>query len=80
LLRLEEPIVTAENRSTFLTVTEVADAMRLSKATVYRLMQAQELPAVRFGRSYRVTEAAVADYIARANLDGGGVPEAHEGS
>jgi excisionase family DNA binding protein len=76
LLRTEEPIMTAENRSTFLTVAEVADGMRLSKATVYRLVQAQEIPAVRFGRSYRVAEAAVADYIARAGLAGGGGPEA----
>lgn len=67
--------MSAENRSTFLTIAEVADAMRLSKATVYRLVQAQEIPAVRFGRSYRVTEAAVADYIARAGLDAGAVTE-----
>jgi excisionase family DNA binding protein len=68
--------MTAENRSTFLTIAEVADAMRLSKATVYRLVQAHEIPAVRFGRSYRVAEAAVADYIARAGLDEDGIPEA----
>ncbi len=38
----------------FLTVAEVADIMRVSKMTVYRLVHAGELPAVRFGRSYRV--------------------------
>jgi excisionase family DNA binding protein len=60
--------MTAQNRSAFLTVAEVARAMRLSKATVYRLMQAGEIPAVRFGRSYRVPEAAVSAYIARSGL------------
>ncbi|RZI95197.1 MAG: helix-turn-helix domain-containing protein [Microbacterium sp.] len=43
----------------FLTVAEVAELMRVSKMTVYRLVHAGELPAVRFGRSYRVPETAV---------------------
>ncbi|MGI6878696.1 helix-turn-helix domain-containing protein [Microbacterium sp. gxy059] len=43
----------------FLTVAEVADLMRVSKMTVYRLVHAGELPAVRFGRSYRVPASAV---------------------
>jgi excisionase family DNA binding protein len=34
-----------------LTVAEVARVMRVSKMTVYRLVHAEELPAVRFGRS-----------------------------
>ena len=38
----------------FLTVAEVAELMRVSKMTVYRLVHSGELPAVRFGRSYRV--------------------------
>ena len=43
----------------FLTVAEVADIMRVSKMTVYRLVHSGDLPAVRFGRSYRVPESAV---------------------
>lgn len=43
----------------FLTVAEVAALMRVSRMTVYRLVHAGELPAVRFGRSFRVPEAAV---------------------
>ncbi|MCU1558367.1 MAG: excisionase [Microbacteriaceae bacterium] len=43
----------------FLTVAEVAEMMRVSKMTVYRLVHAGELPAIRFGRSFRVPEAAV---------------------
>jgi excisionase family DNA binding protein len=66
------------NGSTFLTVAEVAAAMRLSTATVYRLMQAQEIPALRFGRSYRVPEAAVAEYIARAGSGLGQGPEVQD--
>jgi excisionase family DNA binding protein len=43
----------------FLTVAEVALLMRVSRMTVYRLVHAGELPAVRFGRSFRVPESAV---------------------
>ncbi|GAA1496819.1 helix-turn-helix domain-containing protein [Paeniglutamicibacter kerguelensis] len=47
----------------YLTVAEVALSMRVSKMTVYRLVHAGELPAVRFGRSYRVPELAVEEYL-----------------
>ncbi|MBC7638705.1 MAG: helix-turn-helix domain-containing protein [Actinomycetota bacterium] len=47
----------------FLTVAEVATIMRVSKMTVYRLVHAGELPAVRVGRSFRVPEQAVHDYL-----------------
>ncbi|WP_111467113.1 helix-turn-helix domain-containing protein [Microbacterium suaedae] len=47
----------------FLTVAEVADIMRVSKMTVYRLVHSGELPAVRFGRSYRVPESAVTQVV-----------------
>lgn len=50
----------------FLTVAEVAYLTRLSKATVYRLVRTRKITAVQFGRSYRVTEAAVDEFIARA--------------
>jgi excisionase family DNA binding protein len=44
----------------FLTVQEVADMMRVSSMTVYRMVHAGEIPAIRFGRSYRIPENAVA--------------------
>lgn len=43
----------------FMTVNEVAEMMRVSRMTVYRMIHAGDLPAVRFGRSYRVPESAV---------------------
>ncbi len=43
----------------FLTVAEVADTMRVSRMTVYRLVHSGDLPAIRFGRSFRVPESAV---------------------
>lgn len=47
----------------FLTVAEVAAVMRVSKMTVYRLVHSGEMPAVRVGRSFRVPEQAVHDYL-----------------
>lgn len=47
----------------FLTVAEVADLMRVSTMTVYRMVHAGELPAIRFGRSFRIPESAVATAI-----------------
>ncbi|WP_440347928.1 helix-turn-helix domain-containing protein [Modestobacter versicolor] len=53
----------------FLTVMEVADIMRVSKMTVYRLVHGGELAAVRVGRSFRVPETAVRQYLAGARTD-----------
>ncbi|MFJ4253449.1 helix-turn-helix domain-containing protein [Microbacterium sp. NPDC090003] len=55
----------------FLTVAEVAGIMRVSKMTVYRLVHSGDLPAIRFGRSYRVPESAVADALQRPIADVG---------
>jgi excisionase family DNA binding protein len=53
----------------FLTVTEVAAIVRVSKMTVYRLVHGGELAAVRVGRSFRVPEPAVRDYLAAGRTD-----------
>lgn len=55
----------------FLTVAEVASVMRVSKMTVYRLVHNGELPAVRVGKSFRVPEKAVDDYLRSAYFDAG---------
>lgn len=57
--------------STFLTVAEVAARMRVSKMTVYRMVHNGELPAVRLGRSFRVTEEDVNNYIRKSFFDAG---------
>jgi excisionase family DNA binding protein len=55
----------------FLTVAEVAALMRVSRMTVYRLVHSAELPAVRVGRSFRVPERAVHEYLRTAFNDVG---------
>ena len=51
-------------KARFLTVQEVADLMRVSSMTVYRLIKAGDLPAVRVGRSFRVRDVDVDAYLA----------------
>jgi excisionase family DNA binding protein len=53
----------------FLTVAEVAAIMRVSKMTVYRLVHSGEMPAVRVGRSFRVPEQVVHDYLRHSYVD-----------
>lgn len=47
----------------FLTALEVAERMRVSKMTVYRLIRSGKLPAVRVGKSFRVREEDVDKYL-----------------
>lgn len=55
----------------FLTVAEVAASMRVSKMTVYRLVHAGELPAARVGRSFRVPEDVVNEYLRKSYFQAG---------
>lgn len=59
------------SRTTFLTVAEVADMLRVSRMTVYRWVHAGDMPAVRFGRSFRVPATAVESFMEQATLQGG---------
>lgn len=56
---------------TLLTVAEVADTMRVSRMTVYRMVHSGELPAIRFGRSYRIPAVAVEELLRRPAADVG---------
>ena len=54
-----------ETDSRLLRVREVADVMRVSTMTVYRLIHAGELPATRVGHSYRISQREVDAYLLR---------------
>jgi excisionase family DNA binding protein len=46
-----------------LTVGEVAATMRVSNMTVYRLIKAGQLAAIRVGKNYRIRESDVNRYL-----------------
>lgn len=51
-------------KSNYLTVGEVAQMLRVSNMTVYRLINSGQLPAVRVGKSYRVREEDLDSFLA----------------
>ena len=48
-----------------LTIPEAAASLRLSRAKVYRLIEFECLPVVRFGRAVRVSAKALEQWIER---------------
>ena len=48
----------------YLTVAEVASLLRVSNMTVYRLIEAGDLPAGRVGKSFRIREVDLDKYLA----------------
>lgn len=57
--------MSTETEPRLLTVREVAEVMRVSNMTVYRLIRSGELGATRVGRSYRIWEDDVRSYLRR---------------
>jgi excisionase family DNA binding protein len=55
----------------FLTEQEVADLMRVSTMTVYRIIKSGEQPAVRVGRSFRVRDIDVDTYLGKRYTQAG---------
>lgn len=52
-----------------LTVGEVATLMRVSNMTVYRLIKAGQLSAIRVGKNYRIRRADVERYLSERSTD-----------
>lgn len=59
------------SESKLLTIAEVAAMMRVSKMTVYRLVHNEDLPALRVGRSFRVLEDDVNEYLRKSFYSAG---------
>ncbi|MHB8781385.1 MAG: helix-turn-helix domain-containing protein [Candidatus Geothermincolia bacterium] len=51
-----------------LTVSEVADILRVSNMTVYRLIKSGQIPAIRVGKNYRIDETDVNAYLTRGSV------------
>lgn len=46
-----------------LTVAEVSDVLRVSNMTVYRLIKAGQLGAIRVGKNYRIRQSDLETYL-----------------
>jgi excisionase family DNA binding protein len=56
-------LATSSPRPRLLTPNEVAEQLRVSTMTVYRLIKSGELPAARISSSYRLREEDVDAYL-----------------
>ena len=64
-------VAQSDERRHFMTVAEVAQLLRVSTMTVYRLIKSGELPAVRVGRSYRLRPGDVDQYLGDRYIEAG---------
>ncbi len=64
MLKGNEPMADRQFADPLLTVGEVASIMRVSNMTVYRMIKASQLPAIRVGKNYRVRRTDVERYLA----------------
>ena len=60
-----------ERQHELLTVREVADAMRVSTMTIYRLVRAGALPAIRVGKHFRIRARDLDEYLEAQTFGGG---------
>jgi excisionase family DNA binding protein len=65
-----------ESQKAFLTVAEVAETLRVSDMTIYRLIAGGEIRALKVGRSYRIPAEALEEWLADgANWEQGAARE-----
>lgn len=58
-------------RPSLLTVAEVAEMLRVSEMTIYRLIKSGELRALQIGKSYRLREDDVDAFLAARYTEAG---------
>jgi excisionase family DNA binding protein len=54
-----------------LTVNEVADLLRVSRMTIYRMIRQGDMAAIRVGRNYRLREEDVHSYLTERYTEAG---------
>lgn len=64
-------MATSSARPRLLTPAEVAELLRVSSMTVYRLIKSGELRAARIGKSFRILEDDVDSYLQDRFSDAG---------
>ena len=50
----------------YLTIDEICGLLRVTRATILRLVRTGELPAIQVGKQYRVAESDFESYLARS--------------
>lgn len=58
-----------DDEAQLLTVGEVADILRVSKMTVYRLIKRGQITALRIGKSFRIRRGDLEEYLRTTQFD-----------
>lgn len=53
----------------FYTVSDLADLLQVTRATIYRLIRSGDLEAIRVRRDYRISNHALAAYLYKSRGD-----------
>ena len=56
-------------QSEFITVEELADALKVNPRTIQRIVQRKEIPAIRVGRQWRFRREWVADWLKKNTVN-----------
>lgn len=60
-----------DNARELFTLDDIADRLRLSRPSLYRLIDAGALGSVKIGRSRRITRRQLTDFLDRVEAGGG---------
>jgi excisionase family DNA binding protein len=71
LCSARQGVRTVNEQIDLLTVREVAESMRVSTMTVYRLIRAGSLPAIRVGKHFRIRTRDLEHYLDIQTFGGG---------
>ncbi len=66
---MNQPLSHADE-SEVMTLKEVAALLRVSPATIYRLVNARQIPAIKVGRTWRFPTQAVRNWMSRVTDEG----------
>jgi len=61
---------TSTNESEILTIKQVADYLKVTERTIYRLAAAKQIPAFKVGGSWRFSRVDIDSWIKQQSMDG----------
>jgi excisionase family DNA binding protein len=66
--RLARPMATTASESEILTLRDVADYLKVTERTIYRLISAKKIPAFKVGGTWRFSRADIDGWIKQQSL------------
>ena len=64
------PMPTKSSDNSIMTIGEVADYLKVTERTIYRLAAAKQIPAFKVGGSWRFSKADIDEWIKKQSIEG----------